>query len=376
MSILSTNHTLDPLSAARTLPAGDLSIDTLLALAAQLSASDIHLKVGRPPAFRINGELSSKGSHEPLGAEDMARLFEQVTTPEQRDRFQQTPELDLSYEDRGFGRCRVNIARQRASVTMVIRRFAPVVPGVEELNLPAICKELVMRRRGLILITGARGSGKSTTLASMVDYRNEREACRIITCEDPIEYVLEDKRGIITQREVGIDTPSYISALDRVARQDSDVILLGEIRGTEVLGAVLAAAETGHLILSTLRASNAAMAVDRIIDAFPPHHQQQVRIQVAENLVGVLCQCLLPRLDGMGRVPAVEVMVATSAVRNLIREGKTHQIPGVIETGQRLGMRTMDQALADLCRRNIISIEHALTKANNPEHLRSLVTGI
>ncbi len=209
----------------------------------------------------------------------------------------------------------------------------------------------------------------------MINYRNQRDACRIITVEDPIEYVFEDDRAFVTQRELGDDTTSFAAAVRHALRQDPDVILVGEMPDTETIGAALTAAETGHLVLSTLHTAGAALTVDRIIDAFPPHQQQQVRIQLAESLVGVLSQTLLPRADGAGRVPAVEVMVATTAVRNLVREGKSHQIPGVMETGQRMGMQTMDQALTDLYRRRLVTLEEVMSRAVNPEHMRLLLRG-
>ncbi len=358
---------------ARPTPSAEVYIDELLHLTTRLGASDLHLKAGSPPVLRIRGDLQVQAQYEPLSAADLARLYEQVTNPEQRRRFEQELELDLSYELEGVARFRINVAKQRGTITMVMRRLSMIIPTLDDLLLPPVCKELIMRPRGLILVTGPTGSGKSTTLAAMIDYLNERQRCRIVTCEDPIEYVFTDKQSMITQRELGEDTPSFASALKHALRQDPDVILVGEMRDLETIAAAITAAETGHLVLSTLHTAGAANTVDRIIDVFPPHQQQQVRIQLSMILEGVLSQTLLPTADGKGRVVAVEVMVASPAVRNLIREAKTHQLPGVIETSQRLGMRTLDQALIELYRRGMVTLEDILAKANNPEHVRQLL---
>ena len=352
-----------------------LHIDDLLRLAAEAKASDLHLKAGRPPVLRTHGRLVPHNNYGPLSDADMERFLNQITSPEQRAAFARDLDLDTSYALPGVARYRINVALQRTTITMVVRRLDETIPPIDSLGIPAICKELVMRPRGLVLVTGITGSGKSTTLASMLNYRNQRDACRIITVEDPIEYVFEDDRAFVTQRELGADTTSFAAAVKHALRQDPDVILVGEMRDIETISAALTAAETGHLVLSTLHTAGAALTVDRIIDTFPPHQQQQVRVQLAEILVGVLSQTLLPRTDGNGRVPAVEVMVATTAIRNLIREGKSHQIPGVIETGQRLGMQTMDQALTDLYRRRLVTLEEVMSRAVNPEHMRLLLRG-
>jgi twitching motility protein PilT len=350
-------------------------IDELFRLTARKEASDIHLKVGSAPVLRIHGELIYQNSYEPLRVEDMQRLYEQVTEPMQREHFEQELELDLSYELQDVARYRVNVAKQRSTITIVARRLSTTIPPIENLGLPSVCKELVLRPRGLILVTGPTGSGKSTTLAAMIDYMNAREARRVITCEDPIEYVFEDRRSLITQRELGEDTPSFASALKHALRQDPDVILVGEMRDRETIAAAITAAETGHLVLSTLHTAGAALTMDRIIDTFPPHQQQQVRVQLSTITEGVLAQTLLPTKDGEGRVAAVEVMIASPAISNLIREGKTHQIPGVIETSQRLGMQTLDQALIEVYQRGNVSMEAILAKASNPKHVRSLMRG-
>ncbi|MFO7917749.1 MAG: type IV pilus twitching motility protein PilT [Anaerolineae bacterium] len=346
-------------------------ISELLRLTAREEASDIHLKVGSCPVLRINGELVQQSQYAPLSVEALEAFYEQLTTPEQRERFDRDLELDLSYGLKGVARFRVNIASQRNTLTIVMRRLSSEVPGIDELGLPGACKELVMRPRGLILVTGPTGSGKSTTLAAMIDYLNQREARRVVTIEDPIEYLFPDKKSFITQRELGSDTRSFADALKHALRQDPDVVLVGEMRDLETIASAITAAETGHLVLSTLHTAGAALTVDRIVDVFPPHQQQQVRVQLANILEGVLSQALVPTVDGEGRVAAVEVMLATSAVRNMVREGKSHQLPGVIETGQRAGMQTLDQALMALLRRGLITREAVLARANNPDYLRS-----
>ncbi len=351
-------------------------LDDLLRLTAQQEASDLHLKVGRPPVLRIFGELTPQVTYRALIPEDLERYYRQVTSAEQRARFQRDLELDLSHEIPDLARFRINVARQRGTITMVMRRLRIKIPTLEEMNLPMVCRELVTKPRGLILVTGPTGSGKTTTLAAMIRYLNESQARRIVTCEDPIEYIFEDQKCVITQRELGEDTPSFASALKHALRQDPDVILVGEMRDVETIGMAITAAETGHLVLSTLHTAGAALTIDRIIDVFPPHQQPQVRTQLGGILEGVLSQTLLPKVGGKGQVPAVEVMVATAAVRNLIREAKTHQLPGIIETGQRIGMKTLDQALVELYRKGMVSIEHILEKASNPEHLRTLLSNM
>ena len=360
------------LPAGRATPSSQVHIDELLRLTARMAASDIHLKAGSPPVLRIRGELVPQTQYAPCSADDMQRLYEQVTNPVQRERFEREPELDLSYELESTARYRVNIARQRGTITIVARRLSVVIPNIDDLRLPSVCKELVMKPADWCS-SRATGSGKSTTLASMIDYLNERSSRRIITCEDPTEYVFTDKRCFVTQRELGEDTPTFASALKHALRQDPDVILVGEMRDTETIAAALTAAETGHLVLSTLHTNSAALTVDRIIDVFPPHQQQQVRIVLSNILEGVLSQTLLPTVDGQGRVAAVEVLTASPAIRNLIREAKTHQIPGIIETSQRLGMKTLDQALIELYRNGLVALDEVLARAANPDHMRSLL---
>jgi twitching motility protein PilT len=357
-------------------PMRDVPMDELLRLTSAQGASDIHLKAGSPPVLRIHGILEPQTAYEALSAEDIVRLYQEVTSEGQRARFEENLELDLSYGLSGIGRFRINVARQRSTLTIVMRLLRFDIPSLDQLNLPAVCKELVMKPRGLILVTGPTGSGKSTTLAAMINYLNERESRRMITIEDPIEYLFRDKRCFITQREVGGDTPSFASALKHALRQDPDVILVGEMRDLETIAAAITASETGHLVLSTLHTASAALTVDRIVDVFPPFQQQQVRVQLASILEGVLSQNLLPVIGGKGRVAAVEVMTASPAIRSMIRDGKSHQIPGVIETSQRLGMQTLDQALLALYREGKVELEEIMARAANPEYLRGRLSGM
>ncbi len=356
-------------------PLKDVPIDELLRLTGDKAASDIHLKVGSPPVLRIHGELTPQTAYEAATVEVMERFLAELTTADQRRRFEENLELDLSYGLTGVGRFRINVARQRSTLTIVMRRLSSTIPSIEQLGLPEICKDLVVKPRGLILVTGPTGSGKSTTLAAMINHLNGLEARRMITIEDPIEYLFRDKKSFITQREVGGDTPSFASALKHALRQDPDVILVGEMRDLETVGAAITAAETGHLVLSTLHTAGAALTVDRIIDVFPPFQQQQVRVQLANILEGVLSQALLPTVEGNGRVAAVEVMTASPAIRSMVRDGKSHQIPGVIETSQRLGMQTLDQALLELYQTKRVSLEEVMAKAANPDYLRSRLRG-
>lgn len=347
---------------------------TLLQMAERHAASDLHLKVGRPPMFRIGGELVAPDGQAPLDAGDLALLYREVTSAEQRERFAAVPDLDFSCTLDG-ARLRVNAAVQRGTITMVWHRIPQAVPSLDDLRLPSVCKELVMRPRGLVLVTGPSGSGKSTTLAAMIEYLNERKAVRVVTCEDPIEYVLEDKRAVITQRELGADTPTPASALRAALRQDPDVIMVGELRDVEAIEAALTAAETGHLVLAALHTTGAVQTIDRLIDVFPPHQQQQARVVLSSVLEGILSQVLVPTEGGNGRVAAVEVLVANPTIRSLIREGKTPQITGVMETSQRVGMRSMEQALVDLYRRANVTLESLVAASGNPERLQGLAQG-
>jgi len=352
-----------------------MNIEDLLRIMVERDASDLHLKAGSPPVLRIDGRLVPYTYGDPLGLtpEDMKEAFEQVTTEEQREEFARELELDFAYSISGLARFRVNAALQRGTITLAFRRVYWRIPTIEELGLPEVCKVLALKPDGLILVTGPTGCGKSTTLAAMIDYLNERERRRVVTIEDPIEYLFRDKKCFITQRELGADTKSFATALKHALRQDPDVILVGEMRDLETIATALTAAETGHLVLSTLHTPSAPQAIDRIIDVFPPHQQGQIRIQLSTTLQGVLYQALIPKADGQGRVVAVEVMIATPAIRNLIREAKTYQIPNVIQTGAEYGMQTLNQALRDLYQKGLITLEDAFARSNNPKELRELI---
>lgn len=346
-----------------------VTVMDLLRRMAEAEASDLHLKAGAPPVLRIHGSLVPQDLPE-LTAEAVKAALSQVTTSTQQELFDREKELDFAYGADGIGRFRVNASLQRGSIALAFRLVRTDIPTLEELGLPEVCRSLVLKPRGLVLVTGPTGCGKSTTLAAMIDHLNEQERRHIVTVEDPIEFVHRNKQCLIAQRELGPDTNSFAAALKHVLRQDPDVILVGEMRDLETVAAALTSAETGHLVLATLHTPSAAQTIDRVIDSFPPHQQQQIKVQLSTVLEAVLCQILVPRADGTGRVAAVEVLVATAAVRNLIREGKTFQIPNVIQTGSQHGMQTLDQALAALCRANVVTPDEALARCANPEEFK------
>ncbi|GMR09999.1 MAG: type IV pilus twitching motility protein PilT [Anaerolineae bacterium] len=353
-----------------------MQIDELLRIAVQKRASDLHVRAGAPPILRIHGDLIpiGDGHATALSPEETTQAFKDVTREGHRQDFAATRELDFHYEVPNLAHFRVNASVQRGSISLAFRRIGLEIPSIEELNLPSICGSLTLKPRGLILVTGPTGSGKSTTLAAMIQHLNQHDARVVVTIEDPIEYLHEDRRCVIMQREVGRDTESFARALRSALRQDVDVILVGEMRDPETMAACLTAAETGHLVMSTLHTSSASMTIDRVIDVFPPHQQDQIRMQLSLTLEAVLSQILLPRIDVEGRVPAVEVMLSSTAVRNLIREGKTHQMPNVIQTSSGAGMQSLEQSLNGLLQRNMITMEGALATANDPEALKALVT--
>ena len=348
-----------------------MNILKLLKYVKDQEASDLHLKPGAPPTLRIHGRLTALEGAPELSAPDLETIFNSMTSKTQQADFEQTGELDFSYQTETDLRFRVNASQQRGEISLAFRRVSLEIPSVDELQLPEICKTLALKKQGLVLVTGPTGSGKSTTLAAMIEHLNQRESRRIITVEDPIEFLYQDKESFITQRELGTDTRSFAIAAQQALRQDPDVILVGEMRDQATMAACLTAAETGHLVFSTLHTNNAPQSVDRLVDTFPPHQQGQIRMQLSLTLQAVLAQRLLPRLDGRGRVPAVEVMLANNAVRNLIREGKTHQMKNVMQTGADHGMQTMERALEQLYRDGLISIDAALANANDPDILRS-----
>ena len=352
-----------------------MHINDLLRMMVTKGASDLHLKAGGLPVFRINGQLIPQDEVPEMTLQDMKQVFEEVTTDEQRSSFADELELDFAYQVDGIGRFRINAYLQGGIISLACRPVQTQIPSIEALGLPEVCKSMVLKPRGLIMVTGPTGCGKSTTLAAMMGYLNQEERRKVVTIEDPIEFVHQDKKCIFSQRELGTDTRSFANALKHALRQDPDVILVGEMRDLETMSAALTAAETGHLILTTLHTPSAPQAIDRFVDVFPPHQQQQVRTQLSTALEGVLYQTLVPRSDGSGRIPAVEVMLATTAIRNLIREGKTYQIKNAIQTGAQYGMQTLDQALLALCRNGIISREEALARSMDVEELKGMLGG-
>jgi len=329
-------------------------IDELLKKAGEVGASDIHLTVKSPPVFRINGELKALGT-EVLTAGNLEAFLQHLTSETQRSLFEEKGELDFSYGIAGVGRFRINIFRQRGNLGLAVRLVPFTVKDPQELGLPSAVVELSTLHRGLVLVTGPTGSGKSTTLASLINLINNTRSAHIVTVEDPIEHLHLHRKCLVNQREVGQDTQSFASALRSALRQDPDVILVGEMRDLETISMAITAAETGHLVLSTLHTNDTAQAIDRMVDAFPPHQQNQIRSQLASVLQGIVAQQLFPRMDQKGRVAAYEVLLATAAVRNMIRENKTHQIKNIIQTNAQIGMQSMEKSVEDLVNKGIIS---------------------
>lgn len=338
-------------------------------LAVLAQASDLHLTEGLPPIFRINGELTQ--SELPfLTRADTKRVIYSILTDRQKAQFEQEQELDISLELSGLGRFRVNVHCQRGSVEAAFRLVSPQIRTIEELGLPPVVAGLSGLPNGLVLVTGPTGVGKTTTLAAMIDRINATRSVLIVTIEDPIEYIHRNKKSVIKQREVYSDTRSFSTALVRALRQDPNVIVVGEMRDLDTISTALTAAETGHLVLATLHTPDASQTVDRILDVFPPHQQQQVKVQFADCLQGIISQQLLPRSDGEGRIVAYEVLVATPAVRHLIREQETSQLPTAMQTGAKFEMCTMDSSLKALYSKRMISYETAVGRAKNPEEFK------
>ena len=335
-------------------------------------ASDLHLTGGLPPMIRVHGELRPIPGFRRLLPKDLQELIYSMLTQKQREQFEERLELDISYQLPGKARFRVNVFQQRDALGSVMRRIPFEIKTLEDLGLPSAVKEFANLRRGLVLVTGITGSGKSTTLAGLIDIVNSERAEHIMTVEDPIEFLHRHKKAVVNQREIGHDTHGFAEALKHVLRQDPDVILVGEMRDLETISAALTAAETGHLVFGTLHTQDAPQSVDRVIDVFPPHQQQQIRVQLAGTLAGVVSQQLLPTADGKGRVVAAEVLVATPAVRNLIREGKTHQIYTSMQAGGKYGMQVMDQALAELVKKGKVTYEMGLERSHHVEEFNRL----
>jgi twitching motility protein PilT len=342
--------------------------------AVELGASDLHVTAGLPPMVRVTGKVQPL-DHPPLTANATRDLIYDILSNEQRQRLENEWELDFSYSLPHTARFRVNVYFQRAALGAAFRTVPSEIKSLPELGLPPVVQEMTEKPRGLVLVTGPTGSGKSTTLAAMIDKINETREEHIMSVEDPIEFIHEHKKCIVNQREVSQDTKSFAQALRHVLRQDPDVILVGEMRDLETISLAVTAAETGHLVFGTLHTQDAPQTIDRVIDVFPPHQQHQIRAQLANALQGVITQTLLPRVDGKVRVVACEVLTPTPGVRNLIREGKIHQIYSAMQTGGAFGMQTMDAALVGLMRKGLISPKEAERRSSNPDELRRLAGG-
>ena len=351
----------------------DIHIDDLLRMTVESGASDLHLSVGLPPMVRKDGKLVPL-PFEKADERSTQRIIFDILNETQITKFERTHELDFSHGVKGVGRFRFNVYRQRSSVGGAMRVIPNVVPSMEQLKLPAVCRSFTQKHSGLVLVTGPTGSGKSTTIASLIDIINSEREAHILTIEDPIEYLHSHKKSMVNQRELGTDTDSFGNALRAALREDPDVILVGEMRDLETIAAAITLAETGHLVFATLHTRSAPATIDRIIDVFPSHQQEQIRIQLSTSVEAVIAQQLLPKIGG-GRVAAIEIMVATSALRNLIREGKSYQIYSVIETGHQYGMQAMDRVLADLHKNGTVTFDEAASRAIDRENFQRLVKG-
>jgi twitching motility protein PilT len=351
-------------------------VPELLEIVLEQGASDLHLTVGAPPTIRLHGDLVRLQQYPVLTPRALQGMIYAILPQRMRERLEQDLELDMSYSLPDKARFRVNVYFQRDSIGAAFRLIPFEIKSVEELGLPAVVTDLARFPRGFVVVTGPTGSGKSTTLAAMVDVVNKERAAHIMTVEDPIEFLHRHQQCIVNQREVGSDTHGFAPALKHVLRQDPDVILVGEMRDLETISTAITAAETGHLVFATLHTQDAPQTIDRIIDVFPPHQQQQVRVQLSTTLQGVVTQQLLQTTDGHARVVAAEILVATPAVRNLVREGKVHQIYSVMQAGGRFGMQTMDMALAELVKRGRISQQLAYERSHDPEELNRLLGGV
>jgi twitching motility protein PilT len=349
------------------------SIDDLLEQMVALGASDLHITVASPPAFRIRGHIMRAEGFEPFDGDTTRSLLYRILSSEQQKVFELKRQLDFAYSIPGLARFRVNVYFQRESVGAAFRLIPQDIKSLEELNLPAVLHQLAEKPRGLVLVTGPTGSGKSTTLAAIIDEINRNRAEHILTVEDPIEFVHKHKRCIVNQREIGPDAPTFAEALKAALRQDPDVILVGEMRDLETISTALTAAETGHLVFGTLHTQSAPSTIDRIIDVFPPEQQEQVRIMIAGSLQAVVTQTLLPTADGQGRVAALEVLLPDDAVRNLIRQAKIEQVYSIMQTNTARGMQTMEQALADLTLRRIVNVDEALSRSSRPDQLTGIL---
>ncbi len=355
-----------------------MELNEILLEALTQGASDVHIKIGQPAIVRIDGALKPLQGAKPYNYNEVNQMALGIMNEWQKERFLREKEVDMGYEIHGLGRFRVNIFQQRGKIRIALRIVPYQIKNIRELNLPDVLEKVAMENRGLVLVTGTTGSGKSTTLASMIDIINSRRTCHILTVEDPIEFVHDDRKAIVDQREVGSDTGTFANALRSALRQDPDVILVGEMRDFETIETALTAAETGHLVMSTLHTIDAKETVTRIISTFPPYHQRQVRMQLAGVLKGVVSQRLVPKVDGVGRVPAVEILVSTARVREcIIEKEKTAELQDAIAKGYTsYGMQTFDQSLMSLLKRRLISYDEALRQSTNPDDFALRVKGI
>src|SRR5213596_2313079 len=355
-----------------------MHVNDLLKIATERRASDLHLKVGSHPVLRINGRLTPLSELNRMSQEDTIAMAFSIMSGRQKQKFKDHFEIDLAYSVPGLGRFRVNVFQQRGTVGLVLRVIPAKILSIEDLLLPPVLKTIADERRGLILVTGTTGSGKSTCLAAMIDYINQQRTEHVMTIEDPIEFLHRDKKSLVNQREVEVDTKSFATALRSALRQDPDVILVGEMRDYETIETALTAAETGHLVLSTLHTLDATETINRIISVFPPHQQKQIRLQLSGVLKAVISMRLVPRADGHGRVPAVEVMIATPFIRDcIINKDKTKLIHEAIAAGvSQYGMQTFDQSIFQLYKRDLISLDEALRRATNPDEFKLRIAGI
>lgn len=358
--------------ATAPMPLDEVHIDDLLKLVVERGGSDLHICVGIPPVLRVDGALNPL-NYEKFGPRQTQRMMYDILSDEQIQRFEEQWELDFSYSLQNMARFRVNIFKDKGYVASAFRLIPMKIPTIKELGLPPVLEEITKRPRGLVLVTGPTGSGKSTSLAAMINQINTEHSHHIITIEDPIEYLHQHKMSIINQREVGQDTKEFANALRAALREDPDVILVGEMRDLETMSNAIRAAETGHLVFATLHTNSAAQTVDRVVNAFPPSEQEQIRLMLSNSIEAVLCQQLMPRAGMPGRVCAMEIMIASPAIRNLIREAKTHQIASIIQTSVGIGMQTMDMHLRDLYVKGAITYDDAINRAMNPEELKSMI---
>jgi len=351
-----------------------MELKRLVEKARELRTSDVHLIVNCPPMLRIDGNLQPLADFPVLKSDDIVSMFNEISSSEQQEQFQKKSELDFAYSISDGWRIRCNAYKQQGVTSMAIRLLPSNIPNVDDLGLPNVCKELITRPRGLVIITGPTGSGKSTSLAAMIQYLNNTERRHIVTIEDPVEYIHPNIKCAVSQRELAVDTDSFASALKYVLRQDPDVILVGEMRDSETASAVLTVAETGHLVLSTGHAPSAAQSVERIVDLFPPHERPMAQTRLASVLLGVLCQVLVPRAK-QGRIAAIEIMLANPAIKNLIREGKIHLIPNTIRTHSQAGMQMLDEALVKLYQKGTITWESVMAFCQDKAEVEKLTTG-